>query len=394
MRKICVITGTRADYGLLRCLMKEINDSSYLELEIIVTGMHLSPEFGLTYREIEADGFQISRKVEMLLSSDTPAGIAKSMGLALSGVADVLADSRPDLMLVLGDRYEIFSAVAAALVARAPVAHLHGGEATEGVIDESLRHSITKMSHLHFVATEEYRRRVIQFGESPERVFCVGGMGVDSISKTTLLSRNDLQNELNFEFGERCLMVTFHPVTLEHASSESQMVELLCALEATIDTSFIFTMPNADTEGRILFNLVNEFVQKHAGRAKTFTSLGQLKYLSCLQFVKAVVGNSSSGLLEVPSFGKPTVNIGDRPRGRITATSVINCEPNRDAICAAIHKALSSEFQNVLTSVVNPYGTGGASERIVRILEKISYSSLLKKRFHDLSFERELFEST
>jgi GDP/UDP-N,N'-diacetylbacillosamine 2-epimerase (hydrolysing) len=387
MRKICVITGTRADYGLLRCLMQAINDSSHLELEIIATGTQLSPEFGLTFREIEADGFYISRKLEILLSSDTPAGIAKSMGLALSGIADVLADSRPDLMLVLGDRFEIFSAVAAALVARVPVAHLHGGEVTEGVIDESMRHSITKMSHLHFVATEEYRRRVIQLGESPERVFCVGGMGVDAISKMTLLSREVLQNELNFEFGDRCLMVTFHPVTLEHASAESQMVELLRALEATNDASFIFTMPNADTEGRVIFSMINEFVRKHPGRAKTFTSLGQLKYLSCLQFVKAVVGNSSSGLLEVPSFGKPTVNIGDRQRGRTIATSVINCEPNRDAICAAIQKALSSEFQNALASVVNPYGTGGASERIVSILEKTSYSSLLKKRFYNLSFE-------
>jgi GDP/UDP-N,N'-diacetylbacillosamine 2-epimerase (hydrolysing) len=386
MKKICVVTGTRAEYGLLRCLMQEIKDSSQLELQVIVTGMHLSPEFGLTYREIEADGFHISRKIEMLLSSDTSVGIAKSMGLALSGIADAIADSRPDLMLVLGDRYEIFSAVAAALVARVPVAHLHGGESTEGLIDESIRHSITKMSHLHFVATEEYRRRVIQLGESPERVFCVGGMGVDNIAKATLLSRNDLQTALNFEFGERCLMVTFHPVTLEHASAESQMVELLSALEATNGTNIIFTMPNADTEGRVLFGLINEFVRKHSGRAKAYTSLGQLKYLSCLQFVSAVVGNSSSGLLEVPSFCKPTVNIGDRQKGRITATSVINCEPNRDAIDAAIQKALSNEFQYGLASVVNPYGTGGASEKIVRILEKTPFGSLLKKSFHDLSF--------
>lgn len=386
MKKICVVTGTRAEYGLLRWLMQGIQDSSQLELQVIVTGMHLSPEFGLTYREIESDGFHISRKVEMLLSSDTPVGIAKSMGLALSGIADVIADIRPDMVLVLGDRYEIFSAVAAAMVARVPVAHIHGGEATEGLIDESIRHSITKMSHLHFVAIEEYRRRVIQLGESPERVFCVGGMGVDNITKATLLSRHDVQTALNFEFGKRCLLITFHPVTLEHASAEVQMAELLSALETIGGMNFIFTMPNADTEGRVLFGMINEFVQKHPGRAKAYASLGQLRYLSCLQFVNAVVGNSSSGLLEVPSFCKPTINIGDRQKGRIKAASVIDCEPGRDAIGAAIQKALSSEFQSVLASVVNPYGTGGASDKIVRILENESFGSLLKKSFCDVSF--------
>ncbi len=366
--------------------MQEIQDSSSLDLAIFATGTHLSPEFGLTYREIEADGFQISRKIEMLLSSDTPVGITKSMGLALSGFADAISDIRPDMMLVLGDRYEIFSAVAAAMVARVPVAHIHGGEATEGLIDESIRHSITKMSHIHFVAAEEYRHRVIQLGESPDRVFCVGGMGVDNIVKTRLLSRSEVETALNFKFGDRCLMISFHPVTLEQGSAGAQMAELLGALEATSDTNLIFTMPNADTEGRVLFGMIGEFVKRHSERAKAFTSLGQLKFLSCLQFIDAFVGNSSSGLLEVPSFRKPTINIGDRQKGRIKAPSVIDCAPNRDAIRASIEKALSSDFCSGLTSFDNPYGTGGGSEKIVRILEKIPFGCLLKKSFHNLPF--------
>ena len=336
-RKICVITGTRAEYGLLRWVMQGIKDDPDLTLQITVTGMHLSPEFGLTYQAIEQDGFQIDRKVEMLTSSDTPVGIAKSMGLGLIGFADALDELQPDLIVVLGDRFEIFAAVSAALVARIPVAHLHGGETTEGAFDEALRHSITKMSHLHFVAAEEYRKRVIQLGEYPDHVFNVGGLGIDNILKLNLLEKDELEKSLDFKLGKKNLLITFHPVTLEHGTSANQMVELLSALEKLEETHLIFTMPNSDTDGRVLFQMIVEFVSKHP-HAKAFTSLGQLRYLSCIKYVDGVVGNSSSGLAEVPSFKKGTINIGDRQKGRLKAVSVIDCEPNKISINNTIHK--------------------------------------------------------
>jgi GDP/UDP-N,N'-diacetylbacillosamine 2-epimerase (hydrolysing) len=323
-RKICVITGTRADYGLLRWVMQGIKDDADLNLQIIATGMHLSPEFGLTYKAIEADGFEIARKVEMLTSSDTPLGIAKSMGLGMIGFADALNELNPDLMVVLGDRFEIFAAVATALVARIPVAHLHGGETTEGAFDEAFRHSITKMSHLHFVAADEYKQRVIQLGEQPEHVFLVGGLGIDNIKRLKLLGRNSLEADLGFKFGKKNLLITFHPVTLENSSAVTQMEALLAALVQLEDTQLIFTMPNADTDGRTLIKMVEQFASQHAN-AHAFTSLGQLRYLSCIAQVDGVVGNSSSGLAEVPSFKKGTINIGDRQRGRLQATSIINC---------------------------------------------------------------------
>jgi GDP/UDP-N,N'-diacetylbacillosamine 2-epimerase (hydrolysing) len=382
MRTICVITGTRADYGLLRWVMEGISQSSVLQLQVIATGMHLSPEFGLTVEAIEADGFKVDRKIEMLLSSDTAVGVTKSMGLGMIGFADALSELRPDLILVLGDRYEIFSAVAAALVARIPVAHLHGGEATEGVIDESIRHSITKMSHLHFVAAEEYQRRVIQLGEQPDRVFQVGGLGIDNILRLKLLARSELEAALDFKFSSRNLLITFHPVTLENNTSAAQMKELLAALADMPDTGLIFTMPNADTEGRVLFRQIEEFCEQHP-YARAYISLGQLRYLSCIRYVDGVVGNSSSGLAEVPSFKKGTINIGDRQRGRLQAASVINCEPDRVSIGTAIHQLYSSEFQKTLLHSENPYGSGGASDLIVKILERHSLECLLKKRFFD-----------
>jgi GDP/UDP-N,N'-diacetylbacillosamine 2-epimerase (hydrolysing) len=385
-RKICVVTGTRAEYGLLRWLMDGINKSTKLELQIIATGMHLSPEFGLTYKEIENDGFKIDRKVEMLVSSDSSNGIVKSMGLGMIGITDALEDLKPDLLLVLGDRYEIFSAVSASMVFRIPVAHLHGGEATEGLIDEPIRHSITKMSHLHFVANTEYRKRVIQLGEQPDRIFLVGGLGIDNIVKLNLLGRKELEQALGFKLGSKNLMITFHPVTLEHSTSDEQMQELLAALGKLKDTHLIFTMPNADTDGRILFKLIEDFVEKHPN-SKAFTSLGQLRYLSCIQHVDGVVGNSSSGLHEVPSYKKGTINIGDRQRGRIKADSVIDCGPTRKSIGDALKKLYSTDFQRTLKTVVNPYGTGGASEAIVKKLEDISLSDILKKGFYDLEFE-------
>ena len=380
--KICVITGTRAEYGLLRWVMQGIKDDPELTLQVIATGMHLSPEFGLTYREIEQDGFQLDRKVEMLTSSDTPVGIAKSMGLGLIGFADALNELRPDLILVLGDRFEIFAAVAAALVARIPVAHLHGGEATEGQIDEAIRHSITKMSHLHFVATEEYRQRVIQLGEQPERVFLVGGLGIDNIKRLKLLDRADLEASLDFKLSQRSLLITFHPVTLEPATAVDQMAELLAALAQLQDTQLIFTLPNADTGGRALIKMVEQFVAQHPN-ARAYTSLGQLRYLSCIAHVDGVVGNSSSGLAEVPSFKKGTINIGDRQRGRLQASSVINSAPTRQSIATALKRLYDADFQVGLSQVRNPYGEGGASAKIIATVKSVALDDVLKKQFYD-----------
>lgn len=383
IRKICVVTGTRAEYGLLRWVMQGIKDEPALALQVIATGMHLSPEFGQTYREIEQDGFQIDIKVEMLTSSDTPVGIAKSMGLGLIGFADALHELSPDLIVVLGDRFEIFAAVATALVARIPVAHLHGGEITEGAFDEALRHSITKMSHLHFVAAEEYRNRVIQLGEQPERVFLVGGLGIDNINRLKLLNRAELEKSIGFKLGAKNLLITFHSVTLEMSTAKDQMAELLAALETLEDTQLIFTMPNADTDGRALIKMIEQFVSQHPN-ARAYTSLGQLRYLSCIAQVDGVIGNSSSGLTEVPSFKKGTINVGDRQRGRLHAESVINCEPTRKSIDAALKKLYSTAFQMKLSQVQNPYGDGGASQKIVQLLQAHPLNDSLKKSFYDL----------
>ena len=381
-RKICVVTGTRAEYGLLQWVMQGIRDDLNLTLQVIATGMHLSPEFGLTWRQIERDGFAIDHKVEMLTSSDSSVGIAKSMGLGMIGFADAFQALKPDLVLVLGDRFEIFAAVSAALVARIPVAHLHGGEATEGLIDEAIRHSITKMSHLHFVAAEEYRRRVIQLGEQPGNVHLVGGLGIDSIKRISLLSRDELEDSLNFSLGAKSLLVTFHPVTLETATAEDQMAELLAALAELKGTQLIFTLPNSDTDGRALITMVQDFVSTHPN-ARCYTSLGQLRYLSTLALVDGVVGNSSSGLAEVPSFRKGTINIGDRQRGRLMANSVINCDPERSSIGAALRTLYSHSFQASLAAVTNPYGEGGASEKIVAHIKTADLDGILKKRFYN-----------
>lgn len=382
-RRVCIVTGTRADFGLLRWVIDGVERAASLQLQLIATGMHLSPEFGLTYREIESDGYRIDGRVEMLLSSDTPSGLAKSMGLALIGFGDEYRRLQPDIVVALGDRFETFAAVAAATVARIPVAHLHGGESSEGAFDEALRHAITKMSHLHFVAAEPYRRRVIQLGERPDRVFCVGGLGVDNITRLPLLDRPALEQSLDFKLGAHNLLVTFHPATLDRASPAAQMAELLAALQGLRDTHLIFTMPNADTGGRALFALIESFVARHPN-ARCYTSLGSLRYLSCIRHVDAVLGNSSSGLTEVPSFRKATINIGDRQRGRLKAASIIDCEPQRNSIGAALSRLYSPQFQATLPLVRNPYGEGGASERIVQILATHPLENLMQKAFHDL----------
>lgn len=381
-RKICVITGTRAEYGLLRWVMQGIKESSQLELQVIATGMHLSPEFGETYREIEADGFRIDRKIEMLLSSDTPVAISKSIGIGVIGFADVFRDLQPDLVVLLGDRFEALAAVSAALVAQIPVAHLHGGELTEGAMDDAIRHAITKMSHVHFVAAEEYRRRVIQLGESPERVHCVGGLGVDAIKHVRLLDKGALEARLGFEFKARNLLVTFHPETLSTCPAADQLAELLAALDGLEETGLIFTYPNADAGGRQLISMLEGFVAWHPD-AKVFTSLGQQGYLSCMALSDGVVGNSSSGLLEAPSFRKGTINIGDRQRGRLQAESVINSPAERTALTAAISRLYAPEFQAGLVRVTNPYGDGGASWRILEVIREVRLEGLLAKGFHD-----------
>jgi GDP/UDP-N,N'-diacetylbacillosamine 2-epimerase (hydrolysing) len=383
-RKICVVTGTRAEFGLLRWLMQEIEASDALTLQVIATGMHLSPEFGSTYREIEQAGFNIDAKVEMLLSADTASAVTKSMGLGLIGYADAYTRLAPDLVVLLGDRFEIFAAAAAAMIAGIPIAHLHGGETTEGAFDEAIRHSITKMSHLHFVAAEDYRRRVIQLGEQPQKVFLVGGLGIDAIKRIKLLDRKSLEESMGFKFGPRNLLITFHPVTLDSQSnSREQMAAVLAALDELEDTHLIFTMPNADTGGRELATMVNDFVVSH-NNARVYTSLGQLRYLSCMKYVDVVVGNSSSGLAEAPSMGIATINIGDRQKGRLSASSVINCEPTLHDMREALSTVFSPSFQSKVKSTKNPYGSGGASEKIVEVIKNYDLNNLLKKTFFNL----------
>lgn len=382
-RKICVVTGTRAEFGLLRWLMQDICREPGLALRIVATGMHLSPEFGLTYSEIEQAGLSIDWKVEMLLGADTPTAITKSMGLGMIGFADAFAQLKPDLLVVLGDRFEIMAAVSAALIAGIPVAHLHGGETTEGAFDEAIRHSITKMSHLHFVAAEEYRRRVIQLGEDPSRVFLVGGLGVDVLKRIELLDRAALEQSLDFKLGKKNLLITFHPVTLDHQSSAEQMQTLLDALAELEDTHLIFTMPNADTGGKELTRMVDAFVATHP-HARAYTSLGQLRYLSCMKLVDGVVGNSSSGLAEAPSLGVGTIDIGDRQQGRLAAESVIHCDADLTGIRAALRTLYDDRFKLKVAAARNPYGEGGASARIVEVIKDHQLAGLLKKSFHDL----------
>jgi GDP/UDP-N,N'-diacetylbacillosamine 2-epimerase (hydrolysing) len=383
-RKICVVTGTRAEYGLLYWTMKRIQDEQNLELQVIATGMHLSPEFGNTYNIIENDGFNIDNKIECLLSSDTGVGISKSVGLGIISFSEAYEQLQPDIVLVLGDRFEIMGAVTAAMICRIPVAHCHGGEATEGLIDEAIRHSLTKMSQIHFACTEEYRNRIIQLGELPSNVYNVGGLGIENINKLDLLDREAFEDSINYKLKENNYLVTFHPVTLDDASAETQFSALIDALDKLDDSLIIFTKPNADNEGRIIIKLIDEYVSKNKNKAVTFTSLGQLRYLSAIPFMTAVVGNSSSGLLEVPSFRIPTVNIGDRQRGRIQGDSIINCDPTETSIKKALDIAKSKEFRDNIKDKVSPYGEINSSEIIIDKLINISLDGILKKKFYNL----------
>jgi len=385
-KKICVVTGTRAEYGLLYWLMKEIEEDNGLELQLIVTGMHLSPEFGLTYKEIEKE-FKIDKKIEMLLSSDTSLGVSKSMGLAQISFAEAYDELKPDLLVILGDRYEIFSAVSSAMIANIPIAHLHGGETTEGAFDESIRHSITKMSHLHFTATDEYKNRVIQLGEHPNRVFNVGGLGIDNIKKLKLLNRDEFEKSIDFKLNKKNILITFHPVTLENTTAKEQFQILLDVVDELETTNIIFTKANSDTDGRIINTMIDEYVNKNNNKACGFTSLGQLRYLSALQYVDGMIGNSSSGLLEAPSFKIGTINIGDRQKGRIMSDSVICCNPTIESIRDAFKKLYSNEFKKKLLKIDNPYGDGGASKKIKDILRDIDLKDILKKSFYNLKVE-------
>ncbi|MBI5789054.1 MAG: UDP-N-acetylglucosamine 2-epimerase (hydrolyzing) [Candidatus Schekmanbacteria bacterium] len=384
MRKICVITGSRAEYGLLKPLLAEIKKEADLQLQLIATGMHLSPEFGLTYQEIIKDGFNIDAKVEMLLSSDTPTGISKSMGLGLISFAEVYERLAPHIIVTLGDRFEIFSAVAASLISRIPVAHIHGGEITEGAFDDALRHSITKMSHLHFTATEDYRKRVIQLGEQPDRVFNVGALGLDNIKNLKLLDKSELENELKFKFNQHNLLCTYHPVTLENNTSGGQFQNLLDILDNLADTNLIFTKANADTFGRIINKLIDDYVASHSLCSIAVASMGQLKYLSAMQFADAIVGNSSSGIIEAPSFKIGTINIGNRQRGRIKAASIIDCEPEKDSIKEAFNKLYSPDFQKILEKTENPHGDGNSAGKIISVLKQYDVSRILMKKFYDI----------
>ena len=387
MKRIVILTATRAEYGLLKPLMQKLGKDRDIDLKVAVTGMHLSPEFGYTVKEIESDGIVIDKKVEILLSSDTPVALSKSMGLALIGFSEYFAEIKPDALMVLGDRFETLAVCCAAMNARIPIFHLHGGEATEGLIDEAVRHSITKMSYLHFASTAEYRKRIIQMGEDPERVFCVGAMGVENALNTELMSLEELECSIGNKLGTNYAVGTYHPVTLESNTAEEQARALLSALDRHPDITFLFTKANADTDGRIINGLMQEYAGMHAN-FHLIDSLGMLRYLSALKYARFVIGNSSSGLIEVPSFHIPTINIGDRQKGRIAGATVIHCDPDVDSIDAAISEATNDVYLKGIKDAINPYGDGNTSDQIVSIIRDYLTNDKIdiKKKFYDINF--------
>jgi len=384
-KKITVLTATRAEYGLLRPIIKALMAVDKFQVSVVVTGAHLSPEFGLTYQEIVADGIQIDKKIEILLSSDTPVSISKSMGLAMISFAEYFEESKPDALVVLGDRYETLAVCCAAMNARIPIVHLYGGETTEGAVDEAIRHSISKMSYLHFTSTQEYRNRVIQLGEHPDRVYAVGGIGIENALKMPLLSKEELEESIDFTLDKPYAVVTFHPVTLEEGQAQVQFEQILQAFSKHPEMKYIITKANADANGRIINKMIDEYAVSH-DNCVAFESLGARRYLSALKYATMVIGNSSSGLVEVPSFKIPTINIGDRQKGRLQAESVINCEPTPEEVSAAIDKAMSEEFRSVASAVVNPYGDGNTSEKIAQTMVRmlVDENVDLKKKFYDI----------
>lgn len=387
MKKICFVTATRAEYGLLKPLMLAIKNSSKFDLQILVTGAHLSPEFGLTYQQIVEDGFTIDQKVEMLLSSDTASGIVKTIGVGMIGYADALAALSPDGVVILGDRYEMLGVAAAATIFRIPIIHLHGGEVTEGAYDEQIRHAITKLSSLHFTSTEAYRDRVIQMGESPKRVFNVGAIGLDNIKIVKLLAQEELEQSLGFRFNKYTYQVTFHPETLAEKSSQQQFQILLSAIAKQEDSFFVFTKANADTDGRVINEMIDDFVRNYPDKAIAFHSLGLLRFLSFTKLSTAMVGNSSSGIIEVPSLHTATINIGDRQKGRVQAASVVNCEVSEESIAAAFETVKTDSFRRDLKSIHNPYDAGGATLKIMDALLAVDFHDLKSKSFYNLKLD-------
>ena len=387
MRKICVVTGTRAEYGLLRELMFKINDSSETQLQIVVTNMHLSEKYGSTYKEIEADGFTIDYRIPIIDEQGANDGHSTVLEVsrALSGFADAYQSLLPEIIVVLGDRYEILAAATAALLMRIPVAHIAGGDVTEGAYDDAIRHSITKMSHLHFPSTEEYRKRVIQLGEQPDRVFCVGAQGVENVKKLQLLEKDEIEHEIGFNIDKNTILVTYHPVTLGIRTAKEDIDDFIAALEERKDIRVIFTMPNSDTGSQFVVDAINNFVKKNISRAKAFKSLGVVRYLSVMRQVAAVVGNSSSGLVEVPSFGIPTLNIGDRQKGRIAAGSVVNCKPDKKSIIEGLDKVMSKQFREFASTVQNPYEKENTTEEIFKIISSFPLKQLKQKHFYDIA---------
>ncbi|WP_326984851.1 UDP-N-acetylglucosamine 2-epimerase [Chryseobacterium sp. MYb264] len=385
MKKICFVTATRAEYGLLKPLMKLVENSDLAQLQIIATGAHLSPEFGLTYKNIEDDGFYIDERVEILLSSDTPVGIVKTMGIAMMGMAEVFSKLRPDLLIILGDRYEMLSIASAATIFKVPIAHLHGGEITEGAYDDAIRHAITKMSHIHFTSTEEYKNRVIQMGENPENVFNVGAIGLDNIRDLDLLSAKELEADLDIKFKKYNYQITFHPETLGSLSSEEQFQNLLNVIKNQEDSFFIFTKANADTDGRIINQMIDDFVNEYPDIARAFHSLGTLRFLSVVKVCDAIVGNSSSGILEAPSLYTATINIGERQKGRAQALSIINVDNSEGGISSGFESVKSTFFRERLSEIKNPYDNGGAAKEI---FNKIMNHKTIKtnKPFYNLSW--------
>lgn len=378
MRKIAVFTGARAEYGLLYWLLKDLQQDTEVDLQLLVSAMHLSPEFGMTCQQIEADGFAITEKVEMLLSSNSAVGTAKSIGLGVLGFADALERMRPDVLVVLGDRFEALAVAQAAMILRIPVAHIHGGEITEGAYDDAIRHAITKLSLLHFTSTESHRKRVIQLGEHPSRVFNVGAVGLDHLQRSRMLTLPDLSASLNFKLEQPYLLVTYHPVTLASEPTKASFENLLNALDEFSHYQVILTYPNADDGGREIIPLLESYAKKQPARVLAIPSLGQQRYLSAVKYAAAVVGNSSSGVIEVPSFKVPTVNLGERQRGRLAADSMFSCPATQEAITETLHKALKSD----MSQVVNPYGKGKASEAIIEQLKTADLSVI--KTFYDL----------
>lgn len=386
-RKICVITGTRAEYGLLYPLMKQIKKDSELELQIIATCMHLSPQYGSTWRNIVDDGFEINQKVEMLLSSDSDQAIAKSISLGVAGFCDAYINLNPDIVVILGDRFEALAAATAALPLRLSIAHIHGGELTEGSYDNTIRHAITKFSDLHFCAANAYKNRIIQMGEQPDRVYNVGAMAIDNIKSLQFMSKEKLEESIGFKFAKKNLLVSYQSPTLDSSLLKSQLNNLFTALETLNDTYLIFTMPNADANSHIIFEMISEFTAKNQHFSKACLNLGFKRYLSMMQFVDGVVGNSSSGIIEAPSFKIGTINIGNRQSGRIKAKSIIDCSPDKDSIIRAINKLYSNSFQREVKDIISPFGEGGASKKITDVLKFVDLASIKLKHFYDISID-------